>query len=170
MEEKYGKLENQLKMMPMVCIGQFLVGFFLVVGGVIALRSAIVGGSSLIPSIILLVAGVLFIAYCVRLIVYCRIALHEKAIVIYSMFNVQEIPLDTIFAIYWDFPGQNTVNSRGPNKNVTTAEILLEGGHLAYRATSGIYRDMEKLLGDYQAEHGIQKDLEKKNSGRHNYS
>lgn len=158
-------------MMPMVCIGQFIVGICLVIGGIIALRSAIVSSASPLYAIVLFLAGVLFIVYCARLLMYCRIDLHEKAIIVYQMFKTQEIPLDDIFAIYWDFPGQNSINSRGPNKNVTTAEILMEGGRLAYRVTSGIYKDVESKLGDYQASHDIQKDLEKKSSGsRHNYS
>lgn len=155
MEEKYGKLHGTIRSIPFTVAGQLAVGFFCCLGGGLTLAKS---GISAI-SIILLLAGIFFVVYALRAMIVAKIYLYDDAVVIVEALKKTVIMREDLYAIYWDYAGANTVNSRAANKNVNTAEFLAKGGRSICKVSDGVWKDLMTILGAWQDEYKIPRDV-----------
>ena len=158
-EEKYGKLEGTLSTLPIAVMGMLMVGIAFLIASVALIYFTAQGGGNLVAMIICIIIAVVVLAYVFYVLLKCKVFLYEKGIVITSVGKKEEIPLEDISCIFWDFPGASQVNSRGPRKNVTTAEIIRSGHQKSIKISDGYYGDVEAKLGSWQTEHKIPRDL-----------
>lgn len=160
MEEKYGKLHGTIRSIPFTVAGQLAIGFFCCLGGGLTLANSIKAGTGVgVISIVLLLAGIFFLVYSIRAMIVAKIYLYDDAVVIVEALKKTVIMREDLYAIYWDYAGANTVNSRAANKNVNTAEFLAKGGRSICKVSDGVWKDMMSILGAWQDEYKIPRDV-----------
>ncbi len=158
MEEKYGKKFGEAKTLPLAVSGVLMVGCVIIVAGVAVLGVSISKGSFSVPGLILLIAGLLVFAHCVKTIMG-KVECFENAIVIKEAYKTTVIPRDQIAAIFWERPGANSSNDK-VRTNVNVADIILVGGRKHYRISDGYYSNVE-VLGLYQNEYKIPMEIKR---------
>jgi len=122
--------------------------------GLLVLPTSTVGDQP-IYSIVVVGIAVLLTAYILVQIFYCHIMLHENAIVIVTTFGKKVIMRDDIAVIYWDMPGAYAGTTRTVvRKNNGAAEVMLKGGK-KIRIPDSVYKSVNKILGEWQAEYNI---------------
>lgn len=158
MEEKYGKKFGEAKTLPLAVSGILMVACVIVVAGVAVLGVSISKGSFSVIGLILLIAGLLMFAHCVKTIMG-KVECFENAIVIKEAYKTTVIPRDQIAAIFWERPGANSSNDK-VRTNVNVADIILVGGRKHYRISDGYYSNVE-VLGLYQNEYKIPMEIKR---------
>lgn len=158
MEEKYGKKFGEAKTLPLAVSGLLMVACVIVVAGVAVLGVSISKGGFSVIGLILLIAGLLMFAHCVKTIMG-KVECFENAIVIKEAYKTTVIPRDQIAAIFWERPGANSSNDK-VRTNVNVADIILVGGRKHYRISDGYYSNVE-VLGLYQNEYKIPMEIKR---------
>ena len=158
MEEKYGQKLGEAKPLIIANSGLLMVAFIFIIAGAAVMGYSISKGGFNFVSIPLLLAGILILAYVIKVMsggVFC----YENAIVIQEAFSKIEIPRDKIAAIYWDRPGANTSNAK-VRTNVNVADIILVGGRKHHKVSDGAYSNVE-VLGLYQDRYKIPMEIKR---------
>lgn len=158
MEEKYGKKFGEAKTLPLAVSGILMVACVIVVAGVAVLGVSLSKGNFSVVGLIILLAGLLMFAHCVKTIMG-KVECFENAIVIKEAYKTTVIPRDQIAAIFWERPGANSSNDK-VRTNVNVADIILVGGRKHYRISDGYYSNVE-VLGLYQNEYKIPMEIKR---------
>ena len=161
-EEKYGKVEERMPILPMAAIGVLISGVLIVVAVVVLLVFIIKGKTGLLGvTIPLALVGAFMVYYTVKLFAKCPLECREKALIVKRVFKDQIIPIEKIACIQWTYMGANAVNTRAMRSNQNSCEVI-ENKHFKTIAkiSDGYYRDVIDHLGKWQDAHEIARDLE----------
>ena len=161
-EEKYGKIECKMGILPLAAMGVLIAGILIVVAVIVLIVFIVRGNTGLVKVAIPLgVVGAALVFYTVKLFAACPLECREKAIIVKRVFKDVVIPIDRIAAIQWTFMGANAVNTRAMRSNQNSCEII-ENKHYKtlYKISDGYYRDVIQNLGAWQDQHEIPRDLE----------
>ena len=161
-EEKYGKVEAKMPILPMAALGVLIAGILIVVAVVVMIVFIIKGKTALlVPTIILGIVGAFMVYYTVKLFAKCPLECREKALIVKRVFKDQIIPLENIACIQWTYMGANAVNTRAMRSNQNSCEVI-DNKHFktVAKISDGYYRDVIDNLGGWQDKHSIPRDLE----------
>ncbi len=160
MEEKYGKVEATLSTLPIAVSGMLIVGVCFLIADVAQIYFAVARGSVSVPALVVCcVVTVILLGYSFYTLLKCKVFLCEKGIVVTSVGKTNEMPIEDIMCILWEFPGAAQGNDKGPRKNVTTAEVVCRGSHKSFKISDGYYSDVQSLVGNWQSAHKIPREL-----------
>ena len=160
-EETYGKKIGEAKTLPLAVSGMLMVAFIFLIARISVMGYGISKGSfgSLaVTGIVLLLVGIVLLAYCIKTIMG-KVICYENAIVIKETFKTTVIPREKIAAIFWERPGANASNEK-VRTNVNVADIILAGGHQHYRISDGYYSNVD-ILGKYQSDYKIPMEIKR---------
>lgn len=149
-----------LSTLPIAVLGMLIVGIAFLIATVAQIYFlASKGSGSIVAVIVCALAMVATLGYSIYTLIKCKVYLYEKGIVVTKVGKDQEIPIEDIMCILWDFPGAAQGNDRGPRKNVTTAEVILSGHQKSFRISDGYYDNVEHGVGGWQTAHKIPREL-----------
>jgi len=154
MDKNLGKQKSRIRTNLACVVPLFYTVAALLMLGLLVFPASTLGENPLY-SIIAVGAAVLLTTYIFVQIFYCHIMLYENGIEIVSTFNKKVIMRDEISVIYWDKPGAFEGTTRTVvRKNNGAAEVMLKDGK-KIRIPDSVYKNVEKLLGEWQAEYNI---------------
>jgi hypothetical protein len=157
---KYGKVEATMSTLPIAVAGMLIVGICFLIAVAAQIYFAVSKGSlSVVALIVCCVAAVALLGYSIYTLAQCKVYLFEKGIVAVHVGKVEEMPIEDITCILWDFPGAAQGNDKGPRKNVTTAEVIFRGHRKSFKMSDGYYDNVETNVGNWQAAHKIPREL-----------
>ena len=165
----YGKLQARSKVQILACVGVLAIGSILLIAAIAVLFHLLTRGftqGKLTALIVLTLLGGALVGHVVLLLAKGGVEVYENAVVVteikipYRMKKTVFLPQD-IFAIIWDGPGANAINSRAMRKNTNTCEIMTDGGRTSFKLSDGYYEEtLPAQLSKFQDAHGISRDLE----------
>ena len=92
-EEKYGKVEERMSILPMAAMGPLIAGIILVVAVIVLLVFVINGNTNLLSvTIPLALVGAFMVFYTVKLFAKCPLECRENAIIVKRVFGDVEHP------------------------------------------------------------------------------